>query len=630
MSVPRTVIIDTDPGIDDALALALAFNSPELEVAAVHTVAGNVDIAPATLNAGLLLELFGAPGDCVLAKGSAKPLRGRREDAHYFHGGDGLGGTRAGLEERGLVPRRARSGAVGRIVKAARALGPKLTIVALGPLTNIAHAMRRDPPALSSIGALVIMGGAVRVPGNVTAAAEFNFYADAHAAARVLAADLPVTLIPLDVTEQVRLTPGDVRDALAGRRDPQARALRALLAEPLRRQRQAGIALHDPLAVAAVIEPELVSTETVLLSVVTGGAAAGMSLEDARVFSTKSKVGKPVQVAFDVDAEHARHLFLSRVMRKPDDAQLVQERRGVVVVGSTNFDLVVRAEHLPRAGETVLGSDLLQTAGGKGANQAVAASQAGADVRLISRVGKDEFGGVLLKRLAAAGVNVTGVERDPRSTGVALITVDRHGQNQITVAMGANDAMREEQVDKLSGIITGAAVVVAQLEIPIETVIAALSNAHEAGVTTILNPAPIRPLPPYLAGMIDILVANEVEAEALVGSPVGTMPEVRRALATLASMGYTNAVITLGRRGAMWRADGKQGRVAGQAVEAVDTTAAGDTFIGYLAAAVAEGQALVEAVILANQAAALTVMETGALDTIPSREQVVSHFDKPR
>lgn len=627
MSVAPPVIIDTDPGIDDALALALAFRSPELNISMVSTVAGNVDIGPATLNAGLLLDLFEAPSPCLLAKGSAKPLRGSRSNAENFHAHDGLGGTRNQLIESGVTARRASAGAVKRMVQAAREFGDNLTIIALGPLTNIAHAVRLDPVAMAGIGKLVVMGGAVRVAGNVSAAAEFNFYADPHAAAVVIGAGLPTTLVPLDVTEQVRLTGAELRSSLRGRRDAQAQALRAMLALPNGRNVTSGIALHDPLAVAVAIAPHIVETQMLPIDVVCDGAAAGMSLEDRRIHGTAGPSGSMVAVAVTVDVEAARELFLSRVMYKDGVKPRASAKAiGVTVVGSTNIDLIVRSPHLPRPGETVLGEDLLQAAGGKGANQAVAAARAGARVSLISRVGRDAFGSGLITGLADCGVDVSGVDSDERATGVALICVDHHGQNQIVVASGANEALAAHHIEALRGAIIDSKVLVAQLEIPIASVIAALSVASEAGVMTILNPAPVRSLPPFVVKMTDILVANEVEAEALVGQPIGTVPEVRRALAQLEKMGYTNAVITQGRRGAMWRAGGTHGRVRAYPVEAVDATAAGDTFVGYLAVAMAEGAELGEAVEWANQAAAITVTRRGARDAIPTRAEVTRSF----
>ncbi len=217
MSV-RPLIIDTDPGIDDALALAMAFNAPGFFVPLITTVAGNTTLDQATRNAALLLPLFGAGHDTVLATGASKPLRRKRVTAEDFHGPDGLGGARDMLE-KAFTPVKARRGAVSRLVAAAREYGRDLTLVALRPLTNIALAARKDPAAMRGIGRLVIMGGALRVPGNTTPAAEFNFFADPHAAAEVFGAGLPTTLVPLDVTEQVRLNDQALRAALGRRRD---------------------------------------------------------------------------------------------------------------------------------------------------------------------------------------------------------------------------------------------------------------------------------------------------------------------------------------------------------------------------------------------------------------------------
>jgi ribokinase len=624
MTVPRLLVIDTDPGIDDALALALAFASPEVEIPLITTVSGNTGLAAVTTNATVLLDLFGAPPETVLARGASRPLKRKLATAEEFHGPDGLGGVRDSLVSASGPSRPVKSNAVGRLLKLIGEYGSDVVIVALGPLTNIAKAVMKDVAVMRTVGRLVIMGGAVRVSGNTTPGAEFNFYADPHAADVVFRAGLPITLIPLDATEQVRLNDAQLRNALKGRRDPVATALRKMTKFSMARHGSEGMALHDPLAIAAAIAPDLVSTTSVPVCVITDGeSTAGMTLEDARPFSSSTPQGNMIDVAFDVDVPRAANFFLERLstfgaVKKPELA--ASER--VVVVGGANIDLVVKARTLPRAGETVSGNDLIQTEGGKGANQAVAARRAGADVSFIARLGNDVFGRRAHAKLVEAGIDCTGVSYSSRATGVALIAVDQHGQNQISVAPGANDELSASLVGSLAPHIAGSKVLVVQLESPLESTIAALEIARSAGVVTILNPAPVCSLPKHVPGLVDILVANEVEAEALVGQPVRTVPEVRRALDALLTLGYAKPVITLGRRGVMYRADGRLGRVKALSVTSVDATAAGDTFVGYLAAGIAAGASLAEAVEMANRASAVTVTRMGAQSSIPHKAEL--------
>ena len=625
MKADKILLIDTDPGIDDALALALAFRHPNVQVPLVTTVAGNTGIESVTTNAQLLLPLFGADASTVLAKGAAKPLKRNTETAEDFHGPDGLGGVRDSVAKQIAKPSAVKANGIKRIVEAAKHYGKDLTIVALGPLTNIARALAQDERAMRGIGSLVIMGGAVRVAGNTSPGAEFNFFADPHAAEIVLKAGLPTTLVPLDVTEKVRMNGSALRDALKGRRDPAAKALREMTRFSLKRHGREGIALHDPLAVAVALAPELVTIETLPINVITQGPlTAGMTLEDARPFATQNPVGAMVDVAVDVSAADAVEYFSNYTLLSTQDAghSASAKRDGVVVVGGANIDFVVKAKALPRAGETITGEDLLQTEGGKGAT-AVAAARAGANVKFVGTVGDDDLGARARACLELEGINVDGLSNVKRATGVALIAVDQHGQNQISVAPGANSALSASHVEQSSALIESASVLVTQLESPLEAVVRALEVAKSVGLMTVLNPAPVRSLPKGVPGLVDVLVANEVEAEALVGSPVRTIPEVRKALDALEAIGYACPIITLGRRGVMYRENGRIGRVKALPVTAIDATAAGDTFVGYLSASLAHGETLKDAIELANRASAFTVTKMGAQTSIPKRRDVI-------
>ena len=298
----------------------------------------------------------------------------------------------------------------------------------------------------------------------------------------------------------------------------------------------------------------------------------------------------------------------------------------VVVVGSLNMDLVVRARHLPVPGETLSGSGFSTAAGGKGANQAVAAARLGARTAMIGCVGGDAFGEQLRAGLEADGVDCRGLRTVPGvSSGVALIVVDDDGRNGIVVVPGANGQLAPADVEARSGAFAAAAVVALQLEVPLGTVEHAARRARQLGKTVVLNPAPAPPgpLPAALYACADFLVPNEIEAAALAGSPVTSPESAAAAGRRLREAGAATVLVTLGAQGVV--AVGPRGseHFPAPRVEAVvDTTAAGDTFIGGLCAALVAGRALPEAVGFAQAAAALSVTRRGAQPSIPFAREV--------
>jgi ribokinase len=303
-------------------------------------------------------------------------------------------------------------------------------------------------------------------------------------------------------------------------------------------------------------------------------------------------------------------------------------RPAVVVAGSLNMDFVVRTQHLPAPGETVLGHGFQMIPGGKGANQAVAAGKLGAGsvtVKMIGRVGMDLFADRLKASLASAGVDVSAVYASrARPTGVALIAVDPEGQNQIVVASGANADLAAGDVEAMRRVMKGARIALFQLETPLATVAAALKIAREESVRTILDPAPAQPLPPELLRNVDILTPNEAEAFMLLGRTpqritLADAPEVATAVAAL---GAHMVVLKLGDQGCFFHGAGESYHVPGFAVEAVDSTAAGDTFNAGLAIALAEGAPIGHALRFANAAAAISVTRMGAQASAPGRAEV--------
>jgi len=292
----------------------------------------------------------------------------------------------------------------------------------------------------------------------------------------------------------------------------------------------------------------------------------------------------------------------------------------VVVVGSLNMDLVVRAPHIPHPGETVIGGEYYTAAGGKGSNQALEAARLGAKVHMVGRVGQDELGVRLMETLEEAGVDHQFVVQDPRaSTGVALITVADSGQNTIVVAPGSNMRLSPDDVDAARGAIGEADILLVQLETPLETVTRALQIARAKGVKTILNPAPARTLPRDIFGLVDVLIPNETETAVLAGLSIATQTEAKAAGAALRKQGVRTVVLTLGERGAVYLDAGDVGALSAYEVKAVDTTAAGDAFVGAFAVATAEGKSLPEAVRWGNAAGALAVTKRGAQPSLPDR-----------
>lgn len=287
----------------------------------------------------------------------------------------------------------------------------------------------------------------------------------------------------------------------------------------------------------------------------------------------------------------------------------------VVVVGSANVDLVVQVERRPDAGETVLGSDLVRHAGGKGANQAAAAARLGSRTALVARVGADADGEFLTQALQRAGVDTGCVLAGDDRTGIAMILVDADGDNSIVVSPGANARLDARQLREAADVIRGAGVVLAQLEVPLDSVLA-LPALLAADARLVLNPSPAQPIPPELLAACDPLVVNEHEARIVLGdgAPVEPAEQVR----ALITAGARSVVITLGGRGAI-AAEAAEGstevamiEMSGRDVRVVDTTGAGDAFAGALAAWLATGGTLRDAVDFATRAGALAVQHEGA------------------
>ncbi len=282
----------------------------------------------------------------------------------------------------------------------------------------------------------------------------------------------------------------------------------------------------------------------------------------------------------------------------------------IVVIGSANIDLTTFTDQFPRPGETIFGRDFSLGFGGKGANQAVAARNCGADVTMIARVGDDMFGDATIENLKSYGIDTSRVMKTAGvSTGVAPIFVESSGQNRILVVKGANDRLTPEDVEAAKEVILGADMVVFQLEIPLATTIAALELAQRHGVRTIFNPAPAQALDLKKIGIADYVIPNETEAEVLTGLPVANFNDARACAKKLLSGGVNRAIITLGANGALLMEP--EMHVEAFPVQPIDTTGAGDAFIGSLAVFLSSGYGEREAISRANLYAALSTLNTG-------------------
>jgi ribokinase len=300
----------------------------------------------------------------------------------------------------------------------------------------------------------------------------------------------------------------------------------------------------------------------------------------------------------------------------------------IVVLGSLNMDLVVRTEVMPRPGETVRGSEFHTIPGGKGANQAAAAARLGAQVEMVGRVGNDAFGPVILDNLRSQGVRAAQVVVDPdAASGIALIIVDGHGENSIVVAAGANGRVSLDDVRSVRDLIAGARYLVMQLEIPLDSVRSAITMANELGIPVILNAAPAIQVPEGFLQGVHYLVANESEARALTGISVDDLPAAERAGRELLARGVPAAIITLGANGALLVTSAATTHVPARRVRVVDTTAAGDAFIGGLTVALLRNLPLVEAVRYATCAGTLATTVLGAQTSLPSAAQVQAFYD---
>lgn len=295
----------------------------------------------------------------------------------------------------------------------------------------------------------------------------------------------------------------------------------------------------------------------------------------------------------------------------------------IVVLGSSNTDLVIRSSRMPLPGESILGGDFMMAAGGKGANQAVAIARLGSPVTFIAKVGCDMFGDRAVEQYAAEGIDTATILRDENTpSGVALITVDAAGENCIVVASGANNKFTVADVDSMRGYIESADYLLMQLEVPMPVVERAAEIACAAGVKVIVNPAPAAKMSAGLLSKCYLLTPNETECGIIAGVDVGNGEQAERAAEMLIAKGVQNVIVTLGGKGSLYKSATERELIPAYRVKAVDTTAAGDTYNGALCVALSEGMTIREAAEFATKASAISVTRAGAQPSLPARGEV--------
>jgi ribokinase len=295
----------------------------------------------------------------------------------------------------------------------------------------------------------------------------------------------------------------------------------------------------------------------------------------------------------------------------------------IIVIGSLNMDLVVSAARLPGTGETIMGESFAIYPGGKGANQAIAAARLGGSVKMVGCVGRDTFGESLLDNLTSNNVDITAVGKDSNSsTGIALITVDNQGSNTIIVVPGANHALLPHDLDGVESIIASSSLVVLQMEIPIETVAHAIDLAKKHKIPVMLNPAPAQQMEKEVLAGIEFLIPNESELAILSGLPVSTMLEIRAAAEKMLQIGVKRLLMTRGDDGVYYVDYQAEIILPAYSVQAVDTTAAGDAFIGALAVAFVNGEEMDAAIRYGLAAGALAVTKAGAQTSLPTKQEL--------
>lgn len=299
------------------------------------------------------------------------------------------------------------------------------------------------------------------------------------------------------------------------------------------------------------------------------------------------------------------------------------ENRKIIVIGSSNTDMVCKTSKIPSLGETVLGGEFIMTDGGKGANQAVTISRLGGDLTFVAKVGNDIFGDQSIEKYKSYGMNTQYIFRDQVASGIALIMVDANGENCISVASGANNKLSKKEIDVVEKVIKKSNILLMQLETPLETIEYAAKLAHQNNVKVILNPAPAQHLSQDLLKKLYLITPNKNEAQILSGIKIKNIKDAKKAAQSIGDKGVINVIITLGSEGSLLLTEDKKFHlIKAHKVKAIDTTAAGDVYNGALCVALSEGINIIEAAEFATAASAIAVTRIGAQTSIPMRSEV--------
>lgn len=293
----------------------------------------------------------------------------------------------------------------------------------------------------------------------------------------------------------------------------------------------------------------------------------------------------------------------------------------ILVFGSSNTDMIVKSASMPLPGETVLGGEFTMSPGGKGANQAVAAKRLGGDVSFICKIGRDLFGDDALRHYRAEGIDVSGVLRSDKPSGIAVIMVDHGAENSIVVASGANLDIDAADLRAAGPALRSCDILLMQLEIPVPAVLEAARIAHASGAFVVLNPAPYVELPEEMFHYVSLLIPNETELASFSGMPVRDIPTAVAAAGVLFAKGVGKMIVTMGGKGSLILDGGAPQFIPARRIRAVDTTGAGDTYCGALCVAIAEGKSLREAAEFASAVSALSVTKMGAQTAMPGRAE---------